>query len=45
MSKKLLKNIGTKGNIKLGVSYLEYVTLKCRVADRRLHTELGELYI
>jgi len=40
MSKKLLQNIGKfKGSIKLGVSYLEYVILKCRVANRGLHTD------
>jgi hypothetical protein len=27
------------------VAYLEYVILKCRVANKALHTELGEIYI
>ena len=45
MSDKLLKMIQSKGNIKCCLKYLEYLTLRCRVKQKRLHTELGCLYI
>ena len=35
----------TKGNVKCCLKYLEYLTLKCNVPKRHLHTELGCLYI
>ena len=45
MSDKLLTMIQSKGNIRCSLKYLEYLTLKCNVKERRLHTELGCLYI
>ena len=45
MSDKLLTMIQSNGNIRCSLKYLEYLTLKCNVKERRLHTELGCLYI
>lgn len=44
-SVSLLTMIQSKGNIRCSLKYLEYLTIKCNVKDRRLHTELGCLYI
>ena len=45
MSDKLIKMIKEKGGIKCCLKYLEYLTLKCNIKDKRLHSELGCLYI
>ena len=45
MSDSLLKLIHQKGNIRCSLRYLDYLTIKCNVKERRLHTELGCLYV
>ena len=45
MSTKLLKMIHEKGNIRCSLKYFEYLTLKCKVKERKIHTELGCQYI
>lgn len=39
MSDKLLKTIHSKGGIRSLLKYLEFLTLKCKVEDQRLHTK------
>ena len=45
MSDSLINYINSEGNAKCLIRYLEYLTLKCNVTSKDLHTELGCLYI
>ena len=45
MSTKLLNMIHEKGNIRQSLKYFDYLTLVCKVKDRKIHTELGCQYI
>jgi len=44
-SNKLLKMMMSKANMWGAIRYLDYLTLKCNIADRNLHTTLGSWYI
>ena len=45
MSTNLLKLIHEKGNIACSLRYFDYLTLRCKVKDKKIHTELGFQYI
>lgn len=45
ISDKLLKTIQTKGGTRCSLIYLEYLTLKCNVDNRLLHTRYGSLLV
>lgn len=44
-SAELLKKIQMHGSVTCVLNYLEYLTMKCNVQDRKLHTELGCLFV
>jgi hypothetical protein len=43
ISEKLLKMMQTKGGTRCSLKYMDYLTLKCNVQDRMLHTRYGTL--
>lgn len=44
-SPDLLKKIQMTGSVTCVLYYLEYLTLDCNVLEKRLHTELGCLFV
>lgn len=45
MSNSLIDYFNMEGGSKCLLRYLEYLTIKCNVSSKQLHTELGCLYV